>query len=106
MDNERNEVNRTERNIKNSQSALNRVRSMEAMRAERKKDVTITFHEAGETFTIKERVAIPLLEALRLYKKNGRNPGEYEQRSEHDGPDAADTLRDPLLILTRNEVNA
>lgn len=63
-----------ERNIKNSQSALNRVRSMEAMRAERKKDVTITFNETGETFTVKKRVAIPLLEALRLYKKMEETP--------------------------------
>lgn len=70
----RSEVNRVERNIKNSQSALNRVRSMEAMRAERKKDVTITFNETGETFTVKKRVAIPLLEALRLYKKMEETP--------------------------------
>lgn len=70
----RSEVDRVEQNIKISQSALNRARSMEAMRAERKKDVTITFHETGETFTIKKRVAIPLLEALRLYKKMEETP--------------------------------
>lgn len=70
----RSEVGRVEQNIKISQSALNRARSMEAMRAERKKDVTITFNETGEAFTIKKRVAIPLLEALRLYKKMEETP--------------------------------
>lgn len=56
------------------ESICNKMQSMEAMRAERKKDVTITFHETGETFTIKKRVAIPLLEALRLYKKMEETP--------------------------------
>lgn len=64
----------------------------ELRRKERNKDVTITFHETGETFTVKKRVAIPLLEALRIYKK-------MEESPENISSDSSMTAR-MLLILS------
>lgn len=39
----------------------------ELEREERNRKVTITFHFTGETFCLKKKVAIPLLEAIRIY---------------------------------------
>lgn len=50
------------------------VEKMKLKSLERSKFVTITFEETGERFEIEKKVAIPIVEALRIRKKMKESP--------------------------------
>lgn len=47
---------------------------LEKQREERKKLITIVFEEMGERFEIEQRIAIPIIEALRTRKRIKESP--------------------------------
>lgn len=53
---------------------MNKLEDMKSKSLERSKVVTITFEETGERFEIEKKVAIPMVEALRIRKKMKESP--------------------------------
>lgn len=53
---------------------MSKLEDMKSKSLERSKVVTITFEETGERFEIEKKVAIPIVEALRIRKKMKESP--------------------------------
>lgn len=53
---------------------MSKLEDMKSKSLERSKVVTITFEETGERFEIEKKVAIPMVEALRIRKKMKESP--------------------------------
>ena len=53
---------------------MSKLEDMKSKSLERSKVVTITFEETGERFEIEKKVAIPIVEALRIRKKMKERP--------------------------------
>lgn len=53
---------------------MSKLEDVKSKSLERSKVVTITFEETGERFEIEKKVAIPMVEALRIRKKMKESP--------------------------------
>lgn len=53
---------------------MSKLEDVKSKSLERSKVVTITFEETGERFEIEKKVAIPIVEALRIRKKMKESP--------------------------------
>lgn len=53
---------------------MSELENMKSKSLERNKIVTIIFEETGERFEIEKKVAIPIVEALRIRKKMKESP--------------------------------
>lgn len=53
---------------------MSKLENMKSKSLERNKIVTIIFEETGEKFEIEKKVAIPIIEALRIRKKMKESP--------------------------------
>lgn len=53
---------------------MSKLEDMKSKSLERSKVVTIAFEETGERFEIEKKVAIPIVEALRIRKKMKESP--------------------------------
>lgn len=67
----------------------------DSVQSERKKKVAIIFEDSCERFTIEKRVAIPILEALRTYRRMKEMPENI----------SSDISKTANILLTLSDIN-